>query len=225
MDFRIDGLETLIEAVNREGILPMFQSGIPGFSVDDMSPEESWDGPAKESPWAWKDAAAGSRRCAYGKLLAGRAGFVSLEWFPKFANYRRDGYDFDSLLDDGLALPGTEEIMNIIMREGPTTSMVLRQKMGLDTRSGRYRFEKLSGWLQMHCYILQGGFVYKKYKNGRTEDYGISLFDTPEHLFGEDLVRSAYSEDPEKSLDDIMAMVTSRHPDFDRKKLRGLLRR
>ncbi len=29
--------------------------------------------------------------------------YVSAKWFPDFANYRRDGYDFDARFEDGLA--------------------------------------------------------------------------------------------------------------------------
>ena len=28
-------------------------------------------------------------------------GFISKKWLPVFANYRRDGYDFDALYEDG----------------------------------------------------------------------------------------------------------------------------
>ena len=32
-------------------------------------------------------------RIAYGKFFDRKAGFISREWLPVFANYRRDGYD------------------------------------------------------------------------------------------------------------------------------------
>ena len=36
----------------------------------------------------------------YGKFFAKKAGFISKKWLPVFANYRRDGYDFDALFED-----------------------------------------------------------------------------------------------------------------------------
>ena len=35
-------------------------------------------------------------KVAYGKFFDKKAGFISLEWLPYFANYRRSGYDFDA---------------------------------------------------------------------------------------------------------------------------------
>jgi hypothetical protein len=40
---------------------------------------------------------------AYGKFFNKDAGFVSKSFFPTFANYRRNGYDFDALFEDELA--------------------------------------------------------------------------------------------------------------------------
>ena len=72
-------------------------------------------------PWIWRTVAAGSGEVAYGKLFDNKAGFVSLEWLPVFANWRRDGYDFDARWDDGVVVlshgdvfePGTEYSLTI----------------------------------------------------------------------------------------------------------------
>ena len=37
---------------------------------------------------------------AYGKFFDKKSGFISKKWFSYFANYRRDGYDFDALWDE-----------------------------------------------------------------------------------------------------------------------------
>ena len=50
-------------------------------------------------PLKWKIRRSG--KCLYGKLFNKKAGFVSREWIPDFANFRRDGYDFDARWDDG----------------------------------------------------------------------------------------------------------------------------
>ena len=42
-----------------------------------------------------------SPQCIYGKFFHKKTGYISVEWFPHFANYRREGYDFDALYDDG----------------------------------------------------------------------------------------------------------------------------
>lgn len=49
---------------------------------------------------------------AYGKFFDKKAGFISVEWVPVFANYRRDGYDFDALYEDGKAPLKHKKIMS-----------------------------------------------------------------------------------------------------------------
>ena len=51
--------------------------------------------------------------CAYGKFFENKAVFISKEWFPDFANYRRNGYDFDARFDDGLAAYKDKELFEL----------------------------------------------------------------------------------------------------------------
>jgi len=44
----------------------------------------------------------------------GKAGFISAEWFPDFANYRRDSYDFDARYEDGLARYQDKQVYDIL---------------------------------------------------------------------------------------------------------------
>lgn len=84
-----------IAALTEEwGFLPFFAGEIPGFSVEECCPPELWFSEDADGPWEWKGPVARSGRCVYGKFFGGRAGFISREWLPDFANYRRDGYDF-----------------------------------------------------------------------------------------------------------------------------------
>ena len=64
-------------------------------------------------PLKWKIRRSG--KCLYGKLFNKKAGFVSREWIPDFANFRRDGYDFDARWDDGLASYKDKELYEAIV--------------------------------------------------------------------------------------------------------------
>ena len=220
----ITDADSLLKTINKVGFLPMFSCGIPGFSLDEHAPEGAWDGPIEGSPWGWKDKLVGSDECAYGKFFMNRVGFVSKEWFPKFANYRRDGYDFDSLLDDDLAYPGTETIYSMLEKNGAMVSVEMRKTLGLMGKDGGYRFEKLINWLQMHTYVIPSGNVYRQYKNGRTEDFGILMYDLAERVLGEEWVRGAYSEDPADSKKNIIDYLVETHPGGDLKKIEKLIK-
>lgn len=64
-----------------------------------------------------------------GLRSASQAGFISKAWFPHFANYRRDGYDFDSRWDEELASMRAKRIMDQF-GEGTEKGMAM---MGLNT--------------------------------------------------------------------------------------------
>ena len=55
------------------------------------SPGGWWTGDAAIDPWEWRKIIAAGDDIAYGKFFDNKAGFISKEWFPAFANYRRDG--------------------------------------------------------------------------------------------------------------------------------------
>ena len=100
---QLHSADGLIAAVEQYGFLPFFRNEIHGFSIEELCPPELWFADDVDGPWEWKGPAARSGKCLYGKLFNKKAGFVSREWIPDFANFRRDGYDFAARWDDGLA--------------------------------------------------------------------------------------------------------------------------
>ena len=88
-----NALERLIQEV---GFLPLFSNEIPGFSVEEHTAAEAWwTGDPETDPWEWRIQLASRPGLAYGKFFDRKAGYLSADWFPDFANYRRSGYDFD----------------------------------------------------------------------------------------------------------------------------------
>lgn len=91
---RIHSQMGLIELIHEIGFLPLLDSGISGYSAEEMVTEEcryvvlpdgGWDWPL----WKWKGPIVTEGDCVYGKFFAGKAGFISCEWWPDFYNYRR----------------------------------------------------------------------------------------------------------------------------------------
>lgn len=93
--------QDIADLVEQWGFLPFFANEIEGFSIEEHCPAELWFSNETDGPWEWK--APAMRLCGgmYGKLFRGKAGYVSRDWLPHFANFRRDGYDFDSRVDEG----------------------------------------------------------------------------------------------------------------------------
>ncbi len=112
----IDTAGQLTELVHEVGMLPLFGCGIPGFSVMDITDPSSWwtDDPSRD-PWQWRMSLASGTDVVYSKLFHGKAGFISRECYPDFVNFRRDGYDFDSLFEDGKAPLSSMDIMKLFL--------------------------------------------------------------------------------------------------------------
>lgn len=129
LDFYIETRKDLIDAINAFGFLPLFSNDIPGFSAEEhTAPQVLWG--AEDGLWEWKGPAIQESGCAYGKFLMGKATFVSSEWFPDFANVRRDGYDFDARYDEGLAPHREKVLFDLIDGHAPIISLQLKELGG-----------------------------------------------------------------------------------------------
>ena len=100
----LHSVDEAIAYIKKVGFLPFFANEIPGFSLEEHTASECWWGEDPSlDPWKWREVIARTGEIAYGKFFEKRTGFIVKEWIPYFSNYRRDGYDFDALWDDGKA--------------------------------------------------------------------------------------------------------------------------
>ena len=105
----IHTVDEAIEYINEIGFLPLFRNDIPGFSLEERTVPEYW----------WCE----DVDIVYGKFFNKKAGFISRKWLPVFANYRRDGYDFDALYEDGKAPNKHKKIMDHFMEAHVDTEL------------------------------------------------------------------------------------------------------
>jgi len=200
---RLKSWRELIDRVNEVGFLPLFKNNIPGFSVEEqVSDLFWWTGDPAQDPWEWREIIARSGEVAYGKFFGNKAGFVSREWFPHFANYRREGYDFDARWDDEKASMRCKKIMDCFEAEGSLPSNILKQLAGFD-KGGEKNFEGTVTQLQMQTYLVIRDFRRRKNKMGFEYGMPVSVFSTPEALWGYEHISSAYGFAPEESLERI----------------------
>ncbi len=173
----------LIERIHQVGFLPLLESGIQGFNAEVMMDEDyhyishddgSWEWPL----WTWKGPAVTEGNCVYGKFFAGKAGFISREWWQDFYTYRRSIYPS----------PKTgsveEAILDTLMEQGSSIARELRAACGMTGPKMRGRFDAYISKLQMGCYIVTEDFVYPRDKNGKEYGFGWQLLNTPENLIG-----------------------------------------
>ena len=175
----------LIECVQQVGFLPLLESGIQGYAAESLLAEEcrfvqfddgSWEWPL----WQWKGSVVRDGNCVYGKFFAGKAGFISRQWWPDFCNWRRSRNPAPE--------PGTIEdaILSTLREQGSMIARELRSACGFTGPRMRSRFDAFVARLQMACYIVTEDFVYPVDKHGHEYGFGWSLLTTPEALLGSD---------------------------------------
>ena len=151
---RTQSWEELIGLIDEVGFLPLFKNEVDSFSAEENTSDLYWwTGDEEQDPWEWRRLIARSGRAAYGKFFGGKAGFISRAWFPHFANWRRDGYDFDSRWDEELAPMRQKRIMDCFAGQEEWFSFALKRQAGFG-KGGEKNFEGTVTDLQMGGYLL-----------------------------------------------------------------------
>lgn len=222
--YRIRSCRELINWINEIGFLPFFKNEIEGFSAEEHTSNcYWWTGNKEQDPWEWREIIARSGEVAYGKFFHKKAGFISKEWFPYFANYRRDGYDFDARWEDGLANMRCKKIMDEFENQKEWMSQELKKQAGF-LKGGEKNYSGIITELQMQTYLITRDFRKKRNKKGAEYGMAVSVYMTPEELWGYDLVTSAYKETPEASRERIYRHVQEYYPDVTEKQIRTLMK-
>ena len=210
----------LMEYIRQVGFLPLLDSGISGFSAEEVVaddcryvvlPDGGWDWPL----WKWKGPIVTEGNCVYGKFFAGKAGFISRQWWPDFYNYRRSTH------------PQPEEgsiedtILVTLREEGSLITRQLRAACGFTEPKMRSRFDSYITRLQMGCHIVTEDFVYPRDRHNREYGWGWSLLTTPEQLYGRQACQCERS--PEESRRRMLAHMEKLLPQATEKQLQKLL--
>ena len=199
---RVGSAAELMTLIDEIGFLPLLDSGIYGFSAEDIVDEDcryvvfsdgGWDWPL----WKWKGQIVTDMPCLYGKFFNKKAGFISKAWWADFCNYRRSKFP----LPESDSIEGT--ILDTLRMTGSLITRELRAACGFNGKGMRSKFDGYITKLQMATYIVTEDFVYPQDKRGREYGWGWSLLNTPEALYGKEACTCSHS--PEDSFQRLVA--------------------
>jgi len=165
--------------------------------------------------WKWKGPIINEGNCVYGKFFDKKAGYISLEWWPDFCNWRRSVYPAPE------AGSVDEAILLTLQEHGSLITRELRAACGFTGPKMRSRFDAYVTRLQMSCRIVTEDFVYPRDRHGHEYGWGWSLLTTPEQLYGRDACQC--DRTPEASHDRIMAHLRQILPQATDKQLLKLV--
>ena len=223
----IHDVDEVVEYINRVGFLSLFKNEIPGFSLEERTVAEYWwsDDPVRD-PWRWRIAIAKRHDVLYGKFFAKKAGFISKKWLPVFANYRRDGYDFDALYEDGKAPYKHKMIMDHFIEdkaESEIFSNLLKKQAGFGKNEEK-GFNGAITTLMMQLYLCNCDFRKRVNKKGEEYGWDVAVYSSPEHIYGYDYVTSYYKEDPQESWKRIVDYMHEIYPIATDKQIKKILK-
>lgn len=221
-DLYIQNKEDLVSAVMELGILPFFMNSLEGFSIDEHVDPRIWF-TGEDGPWEWKGPVINELCCAYGKFFEKKAAYISPEWFCHFANYRRDGYDFDARFEDGLVFHGDKALYDLIDANAPVLSKHLKY-LGNYRKGGNKGFDTIISRLQAQGYVIISDFRYMVDRNGEEYGWGVAEYSTPEHFMGESFIDSVYSCTPEESYEKLFDHLRHILPGVNEDKIRKFLK-
>lgn len=211
----------LMELIQRIAFLPLLDSGIEGYSAEEMVsaecryvvfPDGGWDWPL----WKWKGPIVTEGNTVYGKFFDKKAGFISKQWWADFCNYRRSQHPAP---EEG----SVEEAIQLTLQEhGSMITRELRAACGFMGPKMRSKFDSYITRLQMGCYIVTEDFVYPQDKHGREYGWGWSLLTTPEQLYGYDACQCERT--PEKSYERLFAHLRQLLPEATEWQITKLLK-
>lgn len=224
-DLYITSYTDLRDAVEELGFLPFFECSIPGFSIEEHADSELWysssDGDWKL--WDWKGPIINDLNCAYGKFFDKKAVYISKDWFPDFANYRRGGMDFDVRFEDGLASYKDQLLYEMVDDMGPVLSKRLKA-LGNFRKGGNTGFDTCITRLQAQGYVIISDFLYMVDKKGNEYGWGVAEYSTLEQFMGADFSDKVYARDPEESYERILEHMRKILPHAEEQSIRKLLK-
>jgi len=207
----------LEERALEAGLLPFFRCPVAGLSMEEITPREYWFTDGVEGPWEWRMAVAQRGQAIYGKFFRNKAGFIARELMPDFCNFRREGYDFDTRYELGLATEKCRRIMTALQDNGSLRSADLRKIAGFGGRGDG--FDGALTRLMMQGYVAIDRFEYALDKSGKPYGWGLARYALLDDMLGEDMTRSRYDADPAESLE----VLLDRMAGYDREAVRNLL--
>lgn len=209
-----------MELIGKIGFLPLLDSGIAGFSAEEIVaeecryitfPEGGWEWPL----WKWKGEIVTEMPCVYGKFFGKKAGFVSREWWPDLCNYRRSKQARPA--DD--TIEGS--ILSTLQLSGSLITRELRAACGFTGKGMRSKFDGYLTRLKMATYIVTENFVYPRDKHNHEYGWGWSLLNTPEALYGKDACHC--NRTPQESYERIHEHLKEILPDATDKQLTKMI--
>lgn len=216
----------LIDLVEDVGILPFFNSGIDGYSLEAITAPDHWFAEGVDGPWEWKCSFV-QQGLAYCKGFRRKAVFLSREWYGILACFRRDGYDFEGMYEDGFVPHGGKYVIDAL-EKGSMVSTELRRVTGSASRGAEAPagkdFDSIIATLQMQTFISVSAFEYAIDRKGKPYGWGLARYALSDERFGAEIARAEELYTPAQARQMIIEHIAALCPNAAAKQIERLVK-
>ncbi|MCK5130500.1 MAG: hypothetical protein KAQ68_11645 [Clostridiales bacterium] len=198
-----------IEYINQYKIVP-FSKILEGFdSLGDLTNENNWHtGIDSSDPWRWKDIAAQRKDCAYGCMLGGKKGFVSIDILPIFYAAFAPVAGIDDIYMSGKLSKTTYDAWKRIYKAGEIAIFDLRVDMGVTKKKGASTLDASLRDLQQMMFISICASRQKINKQGLPYGWRSNVYSTFERWAGAKIVEDAKNYDKDEAQNIVLDTIT-----------------
>ena len=181
---RVTGEQSALRFINESGFCAAFTAGlgvpclreaIEGRREPEL-PEHIQHDRAIIMTWNLKDALPARKAVYYGKVIAGRPGFIALAMLPAFLRLRVTPGGYRKLYERGLLSHCAKLVMDALVRRGPAETKALKLTSGYAQPKMRSEFDRAMKELQEKFLALK---VEERY------DPFTYVWDTVDHRWAE----------------------------------------
>ena len=180
-------------------------------------------GDPETDPWQWRMRVLKEREdIAYSKVFFNTSGYITKEWYPYFLAVRQGGECFEEAYENGSLSRTSKEIYQIVCDCKESACHEIKRIGGFG-KEDKGRFEKAVVELQMRMYITICGYAKKTNRQGQPYGWESSVFCTPEHFWGEEILQRAQRISKQEAEERITKQVLKLNPDADKRMIRKFI--
>ena len=214
----IQNKNDLVAMIRQVGILPFFTNTVEGWSVEEHIDPAVWF-TDQEGPWEWKGQLASAKICVYGKFIRNKAAFISPEWFPDLANWRREGYDWEGRVDNNLVPYKDQLLMRYLENHPHVLSKYAKRECGFSRG-----YDTVVTRLQMQTFVVLSDFRYSITREGIPYGWGNAVLDISDRWLSTEMLAVPENRTPEESFERMMKHLLSVMSKVDESVLRKELK-
>lgn len=198
--------------------------------------DHTWDSPENETspirwhtgdpetdPWQWRMRVLEERSdIAYAKVFFRTSGYITKEWYPYFIAARRRGKYLERAYADGEISREAKIIYETVSENGRVPLHEIKRLGGFG-KEDKSRFDRALTELQMKTYLTVCGRTTRLSASGAEYGWEVTVFCTPEKIFGEELIGNAMNIPAEEAYEKIRAQVLKLNPKAEEKRIKKFI--